>query len=53
MQGIENLSEEAVAENFPKLVREMDTQAQEAQSPRRDEPKQAHTRTRHNENTKG
>ena len=33
-QGIENLCEEIMTENFPNLVKEKDTQVQEVQSPK-------------------
>ena len=51
-QGIEILFEEIMAENFPKLVKERDTQVHEAQavpnkmSPNR--PTLSHTETHHN-----
>ena len=32
-------------ENFPNLEKEIDTKAQEAQSPKQEEPKEAHTKT--------
>ena len=39
-QGIENISEEVMSDNFPKLVKEKDTQVQEAQRvPKRMNPK--------------
>ena len=41
-QEIEDLFEK-MTENFPNLVKEMDTQGQEAQSPKQDEPKEAPT----------
>ena len=47
-QGIKNLFEEIMAENFPKLVKEKITQVQEAQSHQKDEPKEAHTKTHYN-----
>ena len=40
-------------ENFSNLVTEIDIQAQEVQSPKQDEPKEAHTKTYHNLNNKG
>ena len=33
-QGIKNLLEEIMMENFPNLVKDKDTQVQEAQSPK-------------------
>ena len=35
-------------ENSPNLVKEMDMQVQEAQSPKQDGYKEAHTKTHHN-----
>ena len=35
-------------ENFPNLVKEIDMQVQEAQSPKQDVCKEAHTKTHHN-----
>ena len=40
-QGIENLFEKIMAKNFPNLVKEKDTQVQEAQSPKLVGPKKA------------
>ena len=34
--------------NFPNTVTDIEIQAQEAQSPKQDEPKEAHTNTHHN-----
>ena len=47
-QGIKNLFEKMMTENFPKLVKETDVPTQEMQSPKQDEPKEAPTRTHHN-----
>ena len=47
-QEIENLSEKTVKENFPNLVKEIDMQDQEVQSPKYDGCKQAHSKTHHN-----
>ena len=44
-QGIENLFEKIMMENFPNLMKEIDIQAQEAQSPKQDEPKSPHQDT--------
>ena len=44
-QEIENLSEKTVKENFPNLVKEIDIQVQEAQSPKQVGPKEAHNKT--------
>ena len=46
-QGIENLFEKVMMENFPNLRREQVTQIQETQSPKQEEPKQAHCKTHH------
>ena len=35
-------------ENFPNLVKEIDVQIQEAQSPKQDGLKEAHPKTHHN-----
>ena len=40
-QGIENLFEKVMMENFPNLMREKVTQMQESQSPNQEEPKEA------------
>ena len=47
-QGIENLFEKVMIENFPNLRREKVTQIQESQSPKQEEPKEAHCKTHHN-----
>ena len=47
-QGIKNLFEEIMTENFPNLVKEKDTQVQESQSPKQVGPKEAYTETCHN-----
>ena len=47
-QGIENLFEKVMMENFPNLRREKVTQIQEKQSPKQEEPKEAHCKTHHN-----
>ena len=41
-QGIENLFEKVLMENFPNLMREKVTQIQETQSPNQEESKEAH-----------
>ena len=51
-QGIENLFEEIMSEIFPDMIKEKDTEAQEVQSPKQDGPKEAHTKTHHNQTTK-
>ena len=48
-----NLFEKIMKENFPNLVKEIDMQVQEAQSPKQDECKEGHSKTHHNENAKG
>ena len=47
-QGIENLFEKVMMENFPNLRREKATRIQETQSPNQEEPKEAHFKTHHN-----
>ena len=47
-QGIENLFEEVMMENFPNLMREKVTQIQDTESPKQEEPKEAHCKTHHN-----
>ena len=47
-QGIENLFEKVMIENFPNWMREKVTQIQETQSPNQEEPKKAHSKTHHN-----
>ena len=47
-QGIENLFEKVMMENFPNLRREKVTQIQEKESPKQEEHKEAHCQTHHN-----
>ena len=47
-QGIENLFEKVMMENFPNLRRENVTQIQETEKPKQEEPKEAHCKTHHN-----
>ena len=47
-QGIENLFEKVMMENFPNLRREKVTQIQDTESPKQEEPKEAHCKTHHN-----
>ena len=47
-QEFENLFEKVKKENFPNLVKELDIQVQEAQSPKQDRLKEDHTKTHHN-----
>ena len=42
-QGIKNLFEEIITQNFLNLVKEKDTQVQEAESPKQVGPKEAYT----------
>ena len=52
-QGIENLFEEIMTEKFPNLVKEKDIQVHKVQRlSDENEPKQAHTKIRHDENSK-
>ena len=48
----EKIFEEIIAENFPNMGKEIVNQAQEAQSPRQDKPKEAHTKTNNNQTWK-
>ena len=47
-QEIENIYEKIMKSNFPNLVKEIDIQVQEAQSPIEDEHKETHSKTHHN-----
>ena len=47
-QETENLFEKIMKKNFPNLVKEIDIQVQEAQSPKQVGPKEDHTKTYHN-----
>ena len=47
-QGIENLYEKVMMENFPNLMREKVTQIQETQSPNQEKSKEAHFKTHYN-----
>ena len=47
-QGIENLFEKVIMENFPNSMREKVTQIQESQRHNQKEPKEAHCNTHHN-----
>ena len=47
-QEIGNLFEKIMKGNFPNLVKEIDIQVREAQSPKQDGPKEGHTKTHHN-----
>ena len=48
VQECENLFEKIMKENFPNLVKEVDMQVQETQSPKQDGCKEAHSKTHHN-----
>ena len=47
-EEIENLFERIMKENFLNLAKEIDTQLQEAQSPKQDGPKKDHIKIEHN-----
>ena len=47
-QGIENLFQKVMMENFPNLMREKVKQIQEKQSSNQEEPKEAHFKIHHN-----
>ena len=47
-QGIENLFEKIMTENFPNLMTEKVIQIQETQSSSQEEPKEAYFKTHHN-----
>ena len=47
-QGIENLFEKVIMENFSNLMREKVTQIQETENPNQEEPKETHFKTHHN-----
>ena len=47
-QEIGNLFEKLMKKNFPNLVKEIDMQGQEAQSPKEDRYKEALSKTHHN-----
>ena len=49
LEGEEKEKEiENMTENFPNLVKEIDIEFQEAQSPKQDGCKEAHSKTHHN-----
>ena len=52
-QEIQNVFEEIMKENIPNLMKEIDVQVQEAQSPKQDGCKEAHSKTGHNKNARG
>ena len=47
-QEIKNLFQKIMKENFPNLVKEIDMQVQETQSPKQVGPKEDHTKMHHN-----
>ena len=48
-QGIENLFEKVIMENFPNLMREKNhTNQGNTESPKQEEPKETHCKTHHN-----
>ena len=47
-QDIEELFEEITMENFPNLVKEIDIKHQEAKNPKKEKPKEDHTKTHYN-----
>ena len=51
-QEIENWFEKIMKENFSNLVKEIDMQGQEAQSPKQDGCKEAHSKILYNFNAK-
>ena len=48
MKGPEKIFEEIIAENLPNMGKEIINQVQEAQSPRKDKPKEEYTQTHGN-----
>ena len=51
-KGPEKTFEEIIAENFLNMAKEIVNQVQEAQSPRKDKPKEEHTKTDSNQTDK-
>ena len=51
-KGPEKIFEEIIAENFLNMGNEIVNQVQEAQSPRKDKPKEEHIKTHSNQNDK-
>ena len=51
-KGPEKIFEEIIAENFLNMGNEIVNQVQEAQSPRKDKPKEEHTKTHGNQTDK-
>ena len=52
-QEIENLLGKIVKENFPNLMKEIDMQVQDTQSPKGVGPKEEHTKAHHHYITQG
>ena len=51
-KGLEKIFEEPIAENFPNMGKEIINQVQERESPRKDKPKEEHTKTHSNHTDK-
>ena len=51
-KGPEKIFKEIIDENFPNMGKEIVNQVQEAQSPRKDKPKEEHTETHSNQTDK-
>ena len=51
-KGPEKISKEMIAENFPNMGKEIINQVQERESPRKDKPKEEHTKTHSNHTDK-
>ena len=51
-KGPEKIFEKITVENFPNMRKEIATEVQEAQSPRRDKPKEKHAKTYSNQTDK-
>ena len=51
-KGLEKIFEEIIAENFLNMGNEIVNQVQEAQSPRKDKPKEEHIKTHSNQTDK-
>ena len=47
-QGIENLFENVMMENFPNLMRKSHPNPGNTESPKQEEPKETHCKTHHN-----
>ena len=47
-QEIKTLFEKLMKENFPNMVKEIDIQVQEAQSPKQEGPREDHAKIHHN-----